>query len=527
MKPPYPPPYPPSFPPSFPPSCPHLAGLSPSPADARLPNTSTLSPDQAGPLPHTLASASARRGLPPGPRAAFWGLPLLRRMQADFLGFARERQARHGDLVGLRIGWERAVDLFSPELVRAALVDHAAHLRRWERGTEVFAQAFGQSVLTTEGATWQRQRRMLQPAFTPRRVAGYASLMVSAAEQGLRGLLPPGAAEAEVDMDALFARLAMDVILRTLFGQADSGSHGGDRTDEAIWATRVLGESAMHEMFWPLTLPDWLPLPGKADKRRALRSLRALVGAEIARGTQVAEQVAKQGAAEGGDHLLAQLLALRDEATGAALSPAEVFDQCMVTFQAGHETTATALLWWSRFMAEHPEAQARARAEVDALLGPGAQGRAPGPEDLAALPWLQATLKEAMRLVPPIPALMTRRTTAEITLGGWVLPAGTLLYLTPWVLHHDPRWFPEPAAYRPERFMPDAPPPPKGAYLPFGWGPRVCIGQHFAQQEMALVAAMLLQRHTLGLLPGAAPAEPVLQITLRPRGGLRLRLGRR
>lgn len=504
------------------PLCAPQATPLPAATDGWVPTRAAMPPSHDGHLPDTLATGPVRRGLPPGPRAACWGLPLLRRMKTDFLGFARERQARHGDLVGMRIGWERAVDLFSPELLRAALVDNAAHLRRWERGTEVFAQAFGQSVLTTEGATWQRQRRMLQPAFTPRRVAGYAGLMVAAAEQGLEGLLAPGATEAEVDMDALFARLAMAVILRTLFGQAEQGSDSA-RTDEAIWATRVLGESAMREMFWPLTLPDWLPLPGKADKRRALRSLRALVGGQIARGSQAAAG----GPADGGDTLLARLLALRDEDTGAALSPAEVFDQCMVTFQAGHETTATALLWWSRFMAEHPEAQARARAEVDAVLGTGPSARRPVPEDLAALPWLQASLKEAMRLVPPIPALLTRRTTAAITLGGWTLPPGTLLYLTPWVLHHDPRWFPEPQLFRPERFLPGAPPPPKGAYLPFGWGPRVCIGQHFAQLEMALLAALLLQRHTLGLPPGTPPAEPVLQITLRPRGGLRLRLGRR
>jgi cytochrome P450 len=214
---------------------------------------------------------------------------------------------------------------------------------------------------------------------------------------------------------------------------------------------------------------------------------------------------------------------VRDDATGAALAADEVFDQCMVSFQAGHETSATALLWWSHLMAAHPGALQRAHEEVDSALA----GREPDAPDLGALPWLGATLKEAMRLYPPVPALMTRRTTRGITLGGHEVPAGALLRVTPWVLQRDRRWFDEPDAFRPERFLPDAAAPPRGAWMPFGTGPRVCIGQHFATLEMTLVAAMLLQRYTLSLPAGAAPPEPVLNVTLRPRGGIRLMLSRR
>ena len=469
-------------------------------------NTPTL-PDTSHPNP----PAAPARTDPPGPRVRWWGWPLLRAMRADYLGFAEARHRAHGDLCAMRVLWERAYDLFSPELVREALVDNAAHLVRWERGVEVFADAFGQSVLTTEGETWQRQRRMLQPAFTPRRVAGYAGLMCDDAAGALDRALPPGQAEARVDMDALFARVAMDVILRTLFGQPVAGE-----AEAAIHATRVLGETAMREMFNPVTLPDWLPLPGKAAKRRALRTLRDLVGGHIARRR-------RQPDPEAGADLLARLLALRDEQTGEGLSDAEVFDQCLVSFQAGHETSATALLWWSRLLAQHPGAAERARAEVDAVLA----GRAPGPDELAALPWLTATLKETLRLYPPIAALMTRRTTRDLTLGGWPIPRGALLYVTPWVLQRDPRWFEQPETFRPERFLPDAPPIPRGAWIPFGVGPRVCIGQHFAMLEMTLVAAMLLQRFELRLPDAAPPAEPVLNVTLRPRQGLTLWMKRR
>ncbi len=447
---------------------------------------------------------------PPGPAHRWWGLPLLRDMRADYLGFTANLQRQHGDISFMRLGAEHAYDLFTPDLVRAVLVDEADHLVRWQRGIEVFEQVFGQSVLVTEGDTWQRQRRMLQAGFTPRRVAGYAALMVKAASHALDAALPTGTAQAQVDMDALFTHLAMDVILRTLFS-AQASAEAADAAE----AVQRLSESAMRQMFWPVTLPDWLPLPGKAVKRRSIRLLRDLIGNHIA-----ARRQAGPGAPQ--DDLLAMLLGLRDD-DGQALSEAEVFDQCMVTFQAGHETTATALLWWSRLMADHPEAAARAQAEVDAVLA----GRPPQADDVAALPWLAATLKEAMRLYPPVAAVFTRRAKQDITVGGWTLPRGALIRITPWVLQRDARSFQEPLQFRPERFMPGAPPPPRGAWMPFGAGPRVCLGQHFAMLEMTLIAALLLQRYTLALPAGTAPAEAVLNVTLRPRERLRLQLRRR
>jgi cytochrome P450 len=461
--------------------------------------------------PQRDALPRTRDDTPPGPPTPWWGLPTLRAMGADYLGFAARLQRDHGDLTVMKIVGERVYDVFTPELVREVVVDHADDLVRWERGIEVFAELFGQSVLVTEGATWQRQRRMLMPAFAPRRVADYAALMRDATAVGLDGAVGAGETQAIVDIDALFSRVAMDVILRTLF----SSSASRDAAD-AVDAVRVLSETAMSEMFVPWTLPDWLPLPGKAAKRRSLRLLRGLVGGHIA-----ARRAA--GAAAPHADLLSRLLALRDEETGAALNDAEVFDQCMVTFQAGHETTATALTWWSRLLADHPDAAQRALAEVDTVLG----GRAPGPDDIANLPWLGATLKEAMRLYPPVPALITRRVTREITIGGWVIPRRALLRLTLWFLQRDPRSFDDPDAFRPERFLPNAPAPPRGAYLPFGTGPRVCIGQHFATLEMTLIAAMLLQRYSLVVPAGEAACVPTVNVTLRSRDGIRLQLHRR
>jgi len=473
--------------------------------------TPTSTPTAATP---STPPSPARSAHAPGPVSRWWGLPLLGEMKRDYLGFVTELQRTHGDMSYMRLGNEHAWDLMSPDLVREALVTNADALIRWERGIEVFAQVFGQSVLVTEGATWQRQRRMLMAAFTPKQVAGYAELMTSAAQEAFDKLLPDGQPQALVTMDALWSRVAMDVILRTLFSRSAQ-----QQSEAAIAATQTLSATAFREMFRLFTLPDWLPLPGKAAKRKALRTLRQLIQGHI---TERQAAIAAQPDQAKQQDLLGRLLALRDEATGTALSDQEVFDQCMVSFQAGHETSATALLWWSRLMAEHPDMAQRARDEVRAVVGNGT----PGPQHMAQLPWLTATLKEAMRLYPPVAAIMSRRTTAPITLDGWHIPKGAMLRITPWVLHHDERWFDQAHAFQPQRFMDGAPPIPKGAWMPFGAGPRVCLGQHFAMVEMTLLSAMLLQRFTLALPEGSAPCTPELHVTLRPKQSVQLRLRR-
>jgi cytochrome P450 len=313
-------------------------------------------------------------------------------------------------------------------------------------------------------------------------------------------------------MDDLWSEMSMDVILRVLFSHPAEGD-----AQRAADASRTLGETGYREMFMPMTLPDWLPLPGKRAKRQALHTLRSLIQRHI--------DTRLNGATPENEtqDLLGMLLSLRDEDSGAALTPQEVFDQCMVTFQAGHDTTTSALLWWSWLLATHPAAAQRAADEVDAVLG----GATPTAEDTARLPWLQATLKEALRLYPPGPVLMSRRTTAPITLGGWPIPRGAILRITPWTLHRDEQQFPQADRFQPERFMEGAPPIPKGAWMPFGAGPRVCIGQHFAQLEMALLGAMLLQRYRLEVPANTAPATPLMHVTLKSVQPIRLTLHRR
>jgi cytochrome P450 len=428
-------------------------------------------------------------------------------------------QREHGDIAHVQVLWERIHVVFSPELMRAVLVDNAAHLIRLERAVEVLAEAQGHGVMVSEGEQWQRQHRMLKPGFAPKRVAGYAGLMVAAARRSLDDAGPAQAGRgALVDVTALMSDLPMDVIMRTLFS-----SQSGEASREVAEAVKVLDECAMDEFFWPMTLPDWLPLPGKARKRWALRVLDGLIARHIRERQQADPASAPQ------DDLLAMLLAVRDDApdgtpqAGPGLSDSELHDQCKIMFLAGYETTATAMTWWTWLMAAHPEIAERARHEVDRVIG----RRDPKPEDVPRLEWLTATLKEAMRLYPPAPALVTRRTTADIQVGGWTIPKRGLVMVVHHVAHHDARWFPQPGRFMPERFMPEAPAIPRGAWMPFGAGPRVCIGQHFAMLEMSLIAIMLLQRYTLSTDSNEAPPQPEVKVTLRPAAPVRVRMTRR
>jgi cytochrome P450 len=466
---------------------------------------------------HPATAALAR---PPGPTAKWGGLPVLRSLADDFVGYLRHQQQTHGDIFYARVMWEDVYAVCSPELMREVLVDKAAHLIRQERPIEVFAEAQGQhSVIVTEGAQWERLHRILRPGFSPKRVSSYGALMAAAATRSLDSAVPAGAgASAQVQVDTWMDLLTMDVILRTLFStQADA------QTREVAHAIKALDSIAMKEFFWPMTLPDWLPLPGKATKRNALRLLDDLVDGHLQ-----ARRKATALAAPA-DDLLAMLLAARDNeaaphgAQALTLNDAEIRDQCKVMFLAGFETTSTALQWWTWLMARHPACAQGAQKEIERVVGT----RAPTADDLPNLPWLTATLKEAMRLYPPVPATVTRRTTADVQVGRWPIPKGSLVMVLPCVAHHDARYYPQPERFQPERFMPDAPALPRGAWMPFGAGPRVCIGQHFAMLEMVIIGAMLLQRYDLSEAPDQAPPEAEVQVTLRPRGGVRVRFTRR
>jgi cytochrome P450 len=442
---------------------------------------------------------------PPGPPPGLTGWGLLRSMARDLPGTLEGWRRRYGDLVHLRIWPEHQIVVTDPVLVRELLVAQHDSLVRWERGIDVMSQLHGTSVLTAEGALWRARRQALQPRFAPKAVQSFVPVIGAAAGKAFAQWKVDGAAMA---IESAFTSLGMDVILRSMFSsEIDADARQAER------AVHTVSVAANKEMFWPASWPD--AMPWKRSKRQAMTVLRSLIERHV--GARLA--LAREGWP---DDLLTCLLTLHlahsDECTLQV-----VCDECMTTFLAGHETAAATLTWWAWCMAANPDAQAAARSEVDAVL----QGRAPGAQDLSALVRLTRTLQETLRLYPAAPVLLSRRARQPVVLGGWQFPARTMFTVPLGSMQRDARWFPQPDAFRPERFAEGAPEIVRGAFMPFGTGPRVCMGQHLALAEMTVIAAMFLQRFSVRAPEGMAPPEAVFNITLRPREPLRLLLKER
>lgn len=456
--------------------------------------------------------------VPPTVPARWFGLPLSRAWQHDPLGTATRLQRDYGDVVHGRILSGEFVWVFDPALARQVLLARAEDCLKDARQLAVFQDIQGRNVLTVDGPDWARQRRILAPAFGPRRMAGYLALMLLAARATFGETLPERAGErVEIDAEAFCNRLTMDVISRALFSEAIPA----DASARASHAINVVSRQGQREMFWPGTPPDWLPYPGRGPKLAAARLLREWVT------KRVDDRLASVRTAHGDGDILDAMIAARDDGSDGAttgLTRREVDDNCMAIFLAGHETSAKALAWWMGLMAHHPEAVDAVRRELDALPDRVFDDAVQLDRALAGTAWLTASLREVLRLYPPIIATFMRTARRDLTLGGYRIARGTDVSLMIATIQRDPRWFPEPDAFRPERFLPGAPEIPRGAFLPFGAGGHVCIGQHFAMTEMALVAALLLRRYDLSPLAGDTLPEARVDIVLKPVRPIRLRL---
>lgn len=436
------------------------------------------------------ARAPARR--PPGRGGSY--LAFAR----DPLGFLEALARAHGPVATFRIGPRRIWSLADPERVREVLVVHPQSFAK-DRGLDAARVVLGEGLLTSGGEHWRRHRRLVQPAFHPERLAGYARVMAARAtaraarwREGER-----------LDFAAEAYALALEIVAEALFGADVSGDL------EAI--ARAVGEAVDgfrigRIPFAPLL--DRLPVPSTLRVRRARRTLDAIVH------RLVAERRARPG-----DDLVSRLLAARDEEGGPGLDDGEVRDEVMTLFLAGHETTANALAWTVDLVGRHPAWEARLHAEVDAVLG----GREASPEDLPGLELTRRIVAEAMRLYPPA-WTVARRALADVPVGGFVVRAGETVVMSQWVIHRDPRFFPEPLRFDPDRFLPERRLAlPRLAYFPFGAGPRLCIGEGFAWDEATLALAAVARRARLELL-APAPPVPVPRITLRPGGGVPVRV---
>lgn len=424
------------------------------------------------------------------------GIGHLLRIRQNQLAFYEEMKARHGDAVRLRLGPYRSWLLFDPDVIEQVLTRRWQSFIRFEKLTRVVAQWTGDNMLLSEGEIWRDRRRKVLPAFKTARLPGYGEKVVHHAELLCRRLEAMASPNRTVsfDTDAVMAQLTLDIAAATFF-DADPPANGTD-VERAI---QILSATAFRESTSPFTLPDWLPLQAKRQKRWAMDVMDRLV-------TELVSARLGDASSDRGD-LLSILI---EEHKGDQRA---IRDDAMSLLIAGHETSGALLSWIFSCLVQNPEWREKLIAENHATLG----GRLPHPGDLAAMPLLRAVIEETLRLYPPAYALFLRRAVEDVDIDGLAIRKGDLVQITPYTVHRDARWFPNPTLFDPSRFL-NEPTWPRFAYLPFGAGPRVCIGQSFGLMEACLVVATILPRWK----PVSAEAEivPDPKFSLRPRGGL-------
>jgi cytochrome P450 len=432
-------------------------------------------------------------------------LPALLRRQFDFFLEARER---HGDIYSLDLGLLQAVVLNHPRQMQHIFVDNVQNYRKSGGLWETVRVLLGNGLVVSEGDFWLRQRRMIQPHFHRRRLAGITEAMVSATEAGLPAWERSADRLRPFDVKMGFEEVTMRVIARALFGQ-------GLRPEDLGTTSSNLGYILDYLTIAMLTsaLPRWLPIPGARRNQRSVAAIDSVVMRIIAQ---------ERSAATPSDSLLTTLLQMVDEESGAGMTDIQLRDEVMTFFLAGYETTNLALTWAVHYLTQQPELMRQAQAEVDQVLG----GRAPTFADLAQLSYLRKVVQETLRLRPPFWQI-TRTAIADDQIDGFAIPAGTLVVSLIYAAHQHPAIWDAPDRFDPERFANEqVESRHKLAWMPFGAGQRQCIGRDFSIMEAQIVLAMILQRYTLEALPGHT-AAPLPSGTLKPQGGVLVRLQRR
>ncbi|HEX8772122.1 MAG TPA: cytochrome P450 [Pyrinomonadaceae bacterium] len=442
--------------------------------------------------------------VPPGPKRKFLGL--------DFIAFRREpikfinRLARdYGDISYFKMGPQHVYFLNHPDYVRDVLVTHQQNFTKG-RALQRSKRLLGEGLLTSEGEFHRRQRRLAQPAFHRQQIATYGAAMTAYAER-MRDSWRDGST---MNVSQEMMRLTLAIVGKTLFDT--DVEEEADEIGDALTTIVHL----FNAMMLPFSeLLEKLPLPQKRRFERAKQRLDMTIYRMI-----------EERRRSGKDHgdLLSMLLRARDEeGDGRGMTDKQVRDEALTIFLAGHETTANALTWTWYLLSEHPEVEAKLHAEIDRVLE---GGRMPTLEDVPQLRYTEMVLAESMRLYPPAWAI-GRLSINEHEIGGYVMPPRSLVLVSPYVMHRDARYFPEPERFDPERWTPLARESrPQFAYFPFGGGARRCIGEGFAWMEGILLIATLAGRWRLRHVAGHAVALHAA-ITLRPKHGMMMTLEKR
>jgi len=453
----------------------------------------------------TTISAISKPRLP-GPTIPAWTQSITNllpwRVDFDSLGFMLKEARQFGNFYAIWVGDKPIYVVSDPQLVREILVERAAEFHKAELVKHAVGSFAGNGLFTNEGDFWRRQRKLAQPAFHHGRIEAYGTIMVQQTQE----MIASWQAGEMRDIAHEMTKLTLGIVNKTLFNVdvRAQAEHIGE-----LMTVLLTGANDRINSYNPV----WNRFFQQNQRREAAatQELFALIEAIIADHRQHTEDT--------GD-LLSMLMAARDE-EGNPMSEQQLRDEIITLFIAGHETTANALAWAFYLVAKHPAVAQRLMDELAPL-----NGKALAVRDLAALSYSEWVIKEAMRLYPPAGGV-TRQPIHDIELAGYAIAKGSTIAISTYVMHHDPKLYVDPERFDPERFSPENEAKlPKYAYLPFGAGPRVCIGNSFAMMEARLILLTVLQHYQLLLAAGQTVRAEQL-FTLRPKGGLRMTLKKR
>jgi cytochrome P450 len=437
---------------------------------------------------------------PPGPKPHFLigNMPLASHDPlTTFEKWARE----FGDIFYYRALWIHVYFLNHPDLIESVLVrnyqnflkDHVVRKSRW---------FFGDGLLTNEGESWLRQRRLAQPAFHRERIATYAKIMTDYTER----MLATWSGGETRDIHQEMMQLTLKIVVRALFNV---------EAQEIAQISAAMNVLMRNSVGIRLLLPPaarFLPTPGMVAFRRSVRQLDEIVYRIIAE--------RRKNETDTGD-LLSMLMQARDE-DGSCMTDKQLRDEVMTFLLAGHETTALALSWSWHLLAQNPEVERELHEELDRVLA----GRSPEFSDLGNLSYTERVIKESMRLYPPAWSL-ARTVVTEFEIAGYRIPSDANVVMSTWIMHRDPRYFPNPTKFNPDRWLTERSQAlPRFAYFPFGGGPRQCIGSSFAMMEATLLLAAIGQKFQFRSIPDH-PVLPIPSFTLRPKHGIQMTLNSR
>ena len=444
----------------------------------------------------------------PGPRGhlLLGSLPDMQRSK-DFLQFYCDAWRTYGDVVRIRVGPLVQHLITLPEHVKHILVTNKEN---YTKGLAIkkLRLSLGLGLFTSEGELWRRQRRLIQPPFTAKGVQPFSKVMTDTTERMLEKWQRNAERGQALDVNQEMMRLAMNII-----GKAMLSIDVGDEATETAQAFTIVLEDIAHRASSILDVPMFIPTAANRRLAQATRTLDTFIYRIIGE---------RRNRPDESQDLLTLLLNARDEEAGEGMDLKQLRDEVLTIFFAGHETTAQALTWSGYLLSQHPEAERKLHAELASVLG----GRTPTIEDVSNLKYTTMVFQEAMRLYPPLWAF-PRDAAADDEIGGYHIPKGSMMLLGTYLTHRHPAVWENPEVFDPERFSPERSEGRSNyAFYPFGAGPRMCIGNHFAMLEGQWVLATVAQHFRLKLAPGHS-LEHSAVATLRPQHGMWMTLQRR